>query len=133
MKIERGILVLAASIILLVVDGFDALSKPLKKLESRRNFAAKLVVASSSIPFIFIPTKSFARDIGSENASISAAFNAQAVQTNARLVKGGFKLDTKEEEEKKIQDGLASFKYDEAVSKKSPVGRGYNNPKTSTK
>uniref|UniRef100_A0A6U5KW89 Uncharacterized protein n=1 Tax=Corethron hystrix TaxID=216773 RepID=A0A6U5KW89_9STRA len=87
MKIERGILVLAASIILLVVDGFDALSKPLKKLESRRNFAAKLVVASSSIPFIFIPTKSFARDIGSENASISAAFNAQVnlVITNTKF------------------------------------------------
>jgi len=91
--------------------------------------AAKLVVASSSIPFIFIPTKSFARDIGSENASISAAYNAQV----NRLVKSRFKLDTEEEEEKKIQDGSASFKYDEAVSKKSPVGRGYNNPKTSTK
>mmetsp|Transcript_6011 Transcript_6011/g.12600 ORF Transcript_6011/g.12600 Transcript_6011/m.12600 type:complete len:146 (+) Transcript_6011:50-487(+) len=103
-----------------------------KTTEPRRAFISKLISASCpGVVLIFSPSNSNAREsgsenAGSENASITAAFNDQASKTNSRLQSGGFKLDTKEEEDKKIKDGLASFKYDDAVSQKSSAGKGYS-------
>jgi hypothetical protein len=38
--------------------------------------------------------------------------NMQAKDTNSRLEKGGFKLDTKEEEQSRLSSALSSFSYD---------------------
>lgn len=74
------------------------------------------------------------KQIGEDNKNtekknmIEYAFEKQALETNARLAKGGFPLDTKEEEEARIQEGLLSYSYDTAVGGKKGtkyVGKGY--------
>jgi len=58
---------------------------------------------------------------------IEYAFEKQAEETNARLAKSGFPLDTKAEEQKRIQEGLASFSYEDAMGMKKTksVNKGY--------
>jgi len=65
-------------------------------------------------------------EAGNTNA-IKYAFEKQAEETNARLVKDGFQLDTKEEEEAKIQEGLSSSSYEEmmGMNKKKTGNKGY--------
>jgi len=55
------------------------------------------------------PISSSAKD----GASVDSAFKAQAEETNARLTASGFKLDSAEQENKKLTEGLASFSYDD--------------------
>ena len=47
-----------------------------------------------------------------------AVVRLQARETNARLERAGFKLDTKEEETARLSDALGSFSYDTAGSGK---------------
>jgi hypothetical protein len=71
----------------------------------------------------------YERDVGGESRSAdSAAFNIQARETNARLERDGFKLDTKEEEATRLSGALSSFSYD-ASTPKQTTGRGYGNKK----
>ena len=72
----------------------------------------------------------YERDVGGEGRSAdSAAYNIQARETNARLERDGFKLDTKEEEASRLSGALSSFSYD-ASTPKQATGRGYGNKKT---
>ena len=79
----------------------------------------------------------YERDVGGKDRSAdTAALNLQARETNARLEKGGFKLDTKEEEEARLSSALSSFSYDgnSSAGKSNPktAGKGYGkDPKTS--
>jgi len=75
---------------------------------SRRSVLSALVIVSP------LPLPAFARIAGSDGASIDAAFKAQAEETNARLRKSGFKLDTDEEQDAKLFNGLASYSYEDA-------------------
>jgi hypothetical protein len=71
----------------------------------------------------------YERDVGGTSRSAdSAAFNIQARETNARLERDGFKLDTKEEEASRLSGALSSFSYD-ASTPKQATGRGYGNKK----
>uniref|UniRef100_A0A6U4F2M9 Uncharacterized protein n=1 Tax=Minutocellus polymorphus TaxID=265543 RepID=A0A6U4F2M9_9STRA len=72
----------------------------------------------------------YERDVGGTNRSAdTAALNAQAKETNARLEKSGFKLDTKEEEEARLSSALSSFSYDSnssaGKSSQKTAGKGY--------
>ena len=53
---------------------------------------------------------------GSENASITAAFTAQSIETNVRLRASGVKVDTDEEASKRLDDALKSFSYESSSS-----------------
>lgn len=71
----------------------------------------------------------YERDVGGEGRSAdSAAYNIQARETNARLERDGFKLDTKEEETARLSGALSSFSYDASTPKQS-TGRGYGKNK----
>lgn len=48
----------------------------------------------------------------------------QARETNARLERDGFKLDTKEEEAAKLSGALSSFSYDSSTSTGKQTARG---------
>merc|ERR1712157_417437 len=67
---------------------------------------------------MFLPKKQeayayYERDVGGDDrSSATAAFNIQAKETNSRLESSGFKLDSKEEETKRLSDALSSFSYD---------------------
>lgn len=72
----------------------------------------------------------YERDVGGKDRSAdTAAMNAQAKETNARLEKSGFKLDTKEEEEARLSSALSSFSYDgnssAGKSSQKTAGKGY--------
>lgn len=87
---------------------------------------------SCNAPALFRPQAAMAyeRDIGGAGRSAeSAAFNIQARETNARLERDGFKLDTKEEETARLSGALSSFSYDASTPKQS-VGRGAKNNKS---
>ncbi|GMI04086.1 hypothetical protein TrRE_jg3989 [Triparma retinervis] len=97
-------------------------------LTSRRTFTK-----ASAASFILTPTlasgadsslkeQKYTRPPGSENAAVSAAFQAQADLTNERLRKSGFKLDTEAESSARLSSALSSFSYESAtVSKKGGV------------
>lgn len=71
----------------------------------------------------------YERDVGgTDRSATTAAFNAQAKQTNARLEKDGFKLDSKEEESARLADAMASFSYESSTGTKQS-GKGYGNAK----
>eukprot|EP00523_Entomoneis_sp_CCMP467_P006408 CAMPEP_0168738892 /NCGR_PEP_ID=MMETSP0724-20121128/11172_1 /TAXON_ID=265536 /ORGANISM="Amphiprora sp., Strain CCMP467" /LENGTH=127 /DNA_ID=CAMNT_0008786259 /DNA_START=156 /DNA_END=539 /DNA_ORIENTATION=- len=73
------------------------------------------------------------RDVGGDSRSAAtAAMNEQAYQTNNRLEKDGFKLDTPQEEQARLADAMASFSYDTA-STTSKKGVGNNSKKTAVK
>lgn len=68
----------------------------------------------------------------------SADYYAQVKQmneTNARLTASGYKLDSKEEENAKINDAFASFSYDAATStsKSKPSQKGGNKKNNNSK
>ena len=72
----------------------------------------------------------YERDVGGKDRSAdTAAMNAQAKETNARLEKSGFNLDTKEEEEARLSSALSSFSYDgnssAGKSSQKTAGKGY--------
>jgi hypothetical protein len=70
----------------------------------------------------------YERDVGGTSMSAeTAAFNLQARKTNARLEKDGFKLDTKEEEQARLADAMASFSYESSTSGKKQSSRGNKN------
>ena len=72
------------------------------------------------------------RDVGDESRSaITAAMNEQAFQTNNRLEASGFKLDTREEEQERLSNALASFSYDGTTSKKQTGYRSTRKPEES--
>ena len=72
------------------------------------------------------------RDVGDESRSaITAAMNEQAYQTNNRLEASGFKLDTREEEQQRLSNALASFSYDVTASKKQTGYRSTRKPEES--
>jgi hypothetical protein len=48
--------------------------------------------------------------------------NEQAYQTNNRLEKSGFKLDTREEEQARLSAAMASFSYDASTTSKKQTG-----------
>lgn len=64
-----------------------------------------------------------------KEVAIEFAFAKQAEETNARLAKNGFPLDTKAEESAKIQEGLASLSYEDVMGLKKTKGvnKGYGN------
>ena len=84
---------------------------------------------------LFLPQPAnayYERDVGDDGRSAAtAAMNIQAKATNSRLESSGFKLDTKEDETKRLNDALSSSAYDSFASsgnnKKKNIGKGYNN------
>jgi hypothetical protein len=48
-------------------------------------------------------------------------------ETNARLQASGYQLDTREQEQAKINDAFASFSYDQAQTTSSKSKRTKNN------
>jgi len=70
------------------------------------------------------------RDVGAEGSRSAAtyAFNEQAYITNNRLEAAGLKIDTKEEDERKLQDAMKSFSYESSTGKKKS-GNGKSKPK----
>lgn len=72
------------------------------------------------------------RDVGDGNRSpATAAMNEQAYRTNNRLEASGFKLDTREEEQERLSNALASFSYDDSTSKKKGASSSYTNARPS--
>ena len=81
---------------------------------------------------LFLPKPAnayYERDVGDDGrSSATAAFNIQARETSSRLESSGFKLDTKEDEMKRLSDALSSSTYDSFATsgKKNNVGKGYS-------
>lgn len=76
----------------------------------------------------------YERDVGADGtrSSTTAAMNIQAKQTNARLEKDGFKLDTKEEEKARLADAMSSFSYESSSSSgKNQPAKEYKSNKKS--
>ena len=60
------------------------------------------------------------RDVGGDNRSPEgAAMNDQAYETNNRLEREGFKLDTLEEQKALLSSAMSDFSYDNAASSSS--------------
>mmetsp|Transcript_3306 Transcript_3306/g.6013 ORF Transcript_3306/g.6013 Transcript_3306/m.6013 type:complete len:167 (-) Transcript_3306:4340-4840(-) len=146
----------------LTASSSDASSK--SSIPSRRSFFSKVVpsvalVVTGSVGWFvgldgdhsadcicqtcirFGPGKAMAyeRDVGGEGrSSESYAMNLQARETNARLERDGFKLDTKEEEAKRLSDAFATFSYEPTGDGKNTKGgkkknSGASNSKSSAK
>lgn len=98
--------------------------------DSRRDFLRKQAGTATVAVFGLLPVVQSAsayerRDVGGEDRSaITAAFNEQAYQTNNRLEREGFKLDTREEEQAKLSAAMASFSYEESNTPKRKSGYG---------
>jgi hypothetical protein len=117
-----------AIVILLIsiCSGVDSLSSKQQQQQSssRRIFVSKATTAATVVflPGLqsLIPESASAyerRDVGDGSRSAAtAAFNEQAYQTNSRLEKEGFKLDTREEEKAKLSEAMASFSYESSSS-----------------
>jgi hypothetical protein len=121
-----------AIVILLIsiCSGVDSLScrqqqqQQQQQISSRRIFVSKAATAATVVflPGLrsLIPESASAyerRDVGDGSRSAAtAAFNEQAYQTNSRLEKEGFKLDTREEEKAKLSEAMASFSYESSSS-----------------
>ena len=72
------------------------------------------------------------RDVGGANRSPEqAAFNEQAYQTNNRLEKQGFKLDTAEEQKASLTAALADYSYSGTTSTKSDKKQKKSNKRES--
>lgn len=74
------------------------------------------------------------RDVGDAKtrSAVTAAMNEQAYQTNSRLEQSGFHLDTREEEQARLNEAFASFSYDSAQSKKKSGYDSKSNTKSKT-
>jgi hypothetical protein len=80
----------------------------------------------------------YERDVGGKDRSAdTAALNLQAKETNARLEKSGFKLDSREEEEARLSSALSSFSYDgnssAGKSNQKTAGKGYGKDSKASK
>lgn len=68
---------------------------------------------------------------GADRSAETAAMNIQARETNARLLRDGFKLDSREEEASRLSDALSSYSYSgtsgnsRSSQGNSKSGRGY--------
>jgi hypothetical protein len=70
------------------------------------------------------------RDVGDNTRSATtAAFNEAAYVTNNRLEKEGFKLDSREDEQKRLSEAMASFSYESATPKRQ---NGYRTSSAAT-
>mmetsp|Transcript_62034 Transcript_62034/g.72538 ORF Transcript_62034/g.72538 Transcript_62034/m.72538 type:complete len:168 (+) Transcript_62034:3-506(+) len=89
------------------------------------------ILATTATALVNIPSPAVAydnRDVGGDSKSAStAAQNIQAKETNSRLEKSGYKLDTREEEAARLSDAMASFSYGDSASNIKGVGDKRNN------
>jgi hypothetical protein len=71
---------------------------------------------------------------GADRSGVTQAMNKQAFETNNRLERAGFKLDTRESEKARLADALSSFSYDSSSSSsKKKSGYGSKKKETSSK
>lgn len=75
------------------------------------------------------------RDVGPpDRSTLTEAFNIRARETNARLEKEGFEMDTREEEAQRLSVAMASSSYDSMTERPNKqVGRGFGNKKQPSK
>lgn len=75
------------------------------------------------------------RDVGPpDRSTLTEAFNIRARETNARLEKEGFRMDTREEEAQRLSSAMSSSSYDSmTASTNKPVGRGFGSKKQLSK
>ncbi len=95
-----------------------------RAVSSLRTAVPRRIALKRAASFLLVPqvvgaedgtqTSSYKRTPGSENAATTAAFTAQALETNDRLRKSGVKVDTDEEANKRLSDALSSYSYDSA-------------------
>lgn len=72
------------------------------------------------------------RDVGGDDRSAEqAAYNLQAFETNSRLEREGFKLDTQEEQKASLMAELSQYSYDtpakDAKKQKNKAGKAAEN------
>ena len=93
---------------------------------SRRNMLKTTIVSGFASFAIGVSDASAypRRDVGDPaiRSAATSAMNDQAYKTNNRLEQQGFKLDTFEEEQARLNSAMASFSYDDATSKKKKSG-----------
>ena len=98
--------------------------------QSRRSFLHHHIAAMT---VAFLPKATMAyerRDVGDGTRSATtAAFNDAAYATNNRLEASGFKLDTREEEQARLSQAMASFSYESSTPRKKS---GYGSTSAST-
>lgn len=112
-----------SALICVLSTGAQGLTTP----EVSRRSILKTTVASGVASFFVGVSDASAyprRDVGdpATRSPITAAMNDQAFKTNNRLEQQGFKLDTFEEEQARLSSAMASFSYDDAVTKKKKSG-----------
>jgi hypothetical protein len=100
---------------------------------TRRSFGSLLSgIAANNILWTGSARAYERRDVGGDDRSmITAAFNEQAFKTNNRLEAEGFKLDTREEEAKKLSDAMKSFSYDSSTTSSSSNRKAVSNNRSS--
>lgn len=88
--------------------------------KARRSFLSK-TLATSAVFTIGLQSPAVAyerRDVGGPDRSPeTAVFNEQAYITNNRLEKGGFKLETAQEQSAALTAALSDYAYDATTSK----------------
>ena len=104
------------------------LSLDKQAVHSRRSFGRQILTLAAAIDVVGAAAPALAyerRDVGGEGRSAeTAAYNIQAMETNARLEREGFKLETQAEQQASLTAALADYAY-------SPTTGG--NTKTNTK
>ena len=124
--IPIAIVLLFIAVICSNVDSLSSHSQQQQQSSCRRTFLGKATTVATTVAFLpglqslILPESASAyerRDVGDDNRSATtAAYNEQAYQTNNRLEKEGFKLDTREEEKAKLSEAMASFSYESSSS-----------------
>mmetsp|Transcript_600 Transcript_600/g.660 ORF Transcript_600/g.660 Transcript_600/m.660 type:complete len:128 (+) Transcript_600:192-575(+) len=97
------------------------------KVDCLANTSRKAFIDSVVLLVGFTPesVKAFERrDVGEEGSrsAETIAFNEQAYITNNRLEASGLKLDTKEEDQKKLADAMKSFSYESSTPSRKKFG-----------
>ena len=78
--------------------------------DTRRSFLAKIPAA---VVVVGPAAHAYDAEVGGRFRSAeTSALNSQAKETNSRLERDGFKLDSREEEAAKISSALGSFSYE---------------------
>ena len=104
---------------------------------SRRTFARQLLTLPAAVVAVgagtAAPTAATAyerRDVGGEGRSAeTAAYNIQAMETNARLEREGFKLETQAEQQASLTAALADYAYSPTNTAKSGNTKAENKNK----
>lgn len=121
----KGIGRVTCFVLLGLVDPAWSLSLNENAIQSRRTFARNaFTTAATTASLGFLGTRPVMayerRDVGGEGRSAAtAAMNIQAYETQNRLEREGFKLETQAEQQASLTAALSEYSYDPSIRSSS--------------